>query len=102
VATADPDSGLYDEVEGCGLLVKPDDGPAFAAAIARLLDNDPLRRELGVAARERALERWDRVNILATLARMLGNDPGAPGGPKSTDALVRASGNVSGDEANKP
>lgn len=101
VATADPGSGLYDEVEGCGLLVKPDDGPAFAAAISQLLDKTTLRRELGVAARERALERWDRVNILGTLARMLGNEPGAPGGAKPRDSLVRASGNISSDEAKK-
>jgi glycosyltransferase involved in cell wall biosynthesis len=40
-----------------GLVVPPDDPAAFAAALLRLSASEPLRRNLGAAARERALAR---------------------------------------------
>ncbi|MFG2002634.1 glycosyltransferase family 4 protein [Spirillospora sp. NPDC048911] len=39
-----------------GLLVPPEDGPGLAAAICRLIEDEPLRRRLGAAARETAAE----------------------------------------------
>ena len=46
-----------------GLLVPPDDAPALACALLRLLDDRPLARRLGEAGRRRARERfsWDAV-----------------------------------------
>ncbi len=58
--------------ERTGLLVTPDDAGATAEALARLRDDRTGARHLGVAARERAVERhdWDRVleDILAPLS----------------------------------
>jgi glycosyltransferase involved in cell wall biosynthesis len=43
--------GLVRDME-TGLVVAPDDASALAAAITRLLDDEPLRRQLGERARE--------------------------------------------------
>ena len=71
VTTALPGTGLFDEVEDCGVAVAPGDQQAFAAAIARLADDAALRRKLGEAARARAAERWSREAILAAFERRL-------------------------------
>lgn len=64
VATADPGTGLYDEVDGCGTLTAPGDAPALADAIAALAA-DPARRAVyGAAARQRAEERWMKDAII--------------------------------------
>ncbi len=44
--------------EETGLLVPPNDAPAFASAILRLLDDDALRLRLGTAARHAAETRF--------------------------------------------
>ena len=46
-----------------GLLVPPGDADALAAALGRLLDDDGLRRRLGAAGRERALDEFDVVRF---------------------------------------
>ncbi|MBC2664442.1 WcaI family glycosyltransferase [Novosphingobium flavum] len=71
VATAEPGTGLHGEVEGCGLTTPPGDAAAFAAAIARLLDDPVLAEELGAAARERGHERWSQDAVLDRLAALL-------------------------------
>lgn len=64
VATTEPGTGLYDEVDGCGTVTPPGDAPALAAAIAALAD-DPVRREtLGAEAIARAAERWRKDPII--------------------------------------
>ena len=67
VATADPGTGLYDEVEGCGLSVPPDDPQALAKTLASLIDDATLRSRLGENAKHRARERWDATAILGRL-----------------------------------
>ena len=64
VATAAPGTGLYAEVEGCGLLTPPGDVAALAAAIRELVDDPERRSALGEAARLRARERWSRDKII--------------------------------------
>lgn len=64
VATAMPGTGLYDEVEGCGLLTPPGDAAALAGAIATLADDPARRGELGRAAKVRADERWRQDAII--------------------------------------
>ncbi len=69
VATADPGTGLFNEVDGCGTLTAPGDAAALAAAIAALAADPARRAAFGAAARQRAEERWmkdaiiDRVEV---------------------------------------
>jgi colanic acid biosynthesis glycosyl transferase WcaI len=71
VATAVPETGLAQEVEGCGFVVPPGDVEQFARAIERLIDDDGLRAALGSRARLRAEERWSRSQILGRFERQL-------------------------------
>jgi glycosyltransferase involved in cell wall biosynthesis len=54
---------------GTGLLVPPSDPAALADALERLLASEPLRRTLGSAARERALERFSTAAYVAGVCR---------------------------------
>jgi glycosyltransferase involved in cell wall biosynthesis len=47
-----------------GLLVRPGDAPALAAAIARLLRDRALARRLGMSARRRASEHYSRAAMV--------------------------------------
>lgn len=67
VATAESETALAEEVEGVGLVVEPGAAPDMAQAIGNLVDDPDLRKELGVAARARALARWDKTSILDSL-----------------------------------
>ena len=56
VMIADRDAGGVSEAVSdgeTGLLVPPDDAEALGDAIARLIDDEPLRASLGAAGRER-------------------------------------------------
>ena len=68
VATAAPGTGLYAEVEGCGVSTRPGDAAALAVAVAKLIDDRELRNDLGNEARKRAAERWSRDSIIAEFA----------------------------------
>ena len=47
-----------------GVLVPPNDANALADAMRQLMENEPLRRALGVRARERVAARYDaRKNV---------------------------------------
>lgn len=64
IATTEPGTGLYAEVDGCGLVTPPGDAAALAKAVAALA-GEPVRREaLGAAARQRAEERWQKDAII--------------------------------------
>ncbi|WP_336961746.1 WcaI family glycosyltransferase [Sphingobium aquiterrae] len=71
VATADSGTGLADEVTGCGLVVPPGDARALADAIEHLLDDDAARQAFGIAARQRAQERWGERMILDRMRRQV-------------------------------
>ena len=51
-----------------GLLVHASDAAALAAAIARLMDQPELRRQLGKAGREKVLADFDLATNMAKLA----------------------------------
>jgi colanic acid biosynthesis glycosyl transferase WcaI len=64
LATTDPGTGLYGEVDGCGLVTPPGDAAALAAAITVLADDPARRAVLGQAAKNRAGERWMKDPII--------------------------------------
>lgn len=66
-----------------GLLVPPNDADALAAAVARLLDDEPLRRRLAAAGRQAIIDRFDsRFGAASLYERMFGRPP--PDGAKSS------------------
>lgn len=71
VATADPGTGLADEVEGCGVLTPPGSAQGLAEGIVTLLDDPALAASYGAAARVRAEERWAKAPILERLGQRL-------------------------------
>lgn len=63
-----------------GILVAPGDAEAMAEAILLLLGDDGLRHRMGMAARERALERWDPKDLLRGIEELYVALLGAKGG----------------------
>ncbi len=90
VAMADAGTGLAIEVEGCGLIVPPGDGAAMAEAVLRLSTDQALRRELALAARERAEQRWRRSAVIdgleAELKRLCAQPEGSVVQPQAREA----------------
>ena len=78
VATAAPGTGLYDEVEGCGINTPPGDAAALASAIAALIDDPARAAALGSEGTRRAAERWAQQSVVArmdaALAQLLAGD----------------------------
>ena len=72
VATTEPGTGLYAEVDGCGLVTPPGDAAALAEAIVQLADDPKQRARLGEAAAMRAAERWSKPAIIAAALARLG------------------------------
>jgi len=64
VATAAPGTGIYAEIEACGIATPPGEPGPFADAIAALIDDPARRQSLGAAARRRAEQRWAREAVL--------------------------------------
>ncbi len=64
VATASAGTGLYDEVQGCGITTDPGDADAFAAAIAGLIDDPAKAQVMGAEGIGRAGERWSQSRIV--------------------------------------
>jgi colanic acid biosynthesis glycosyl transferase WcaI len=68
VATAAPGTGLYAEVDGCGINTPPGDHKGFAAAVAELADDPTLAKRLGLNGIDRANSRWSQSRILDRFA----------------------------------
>ena len=64
IATAAPGTGIARELEGCGVVVPPENPVALAAAIESLCGDPEERAALGKAGRSRAAERWHRKAIV--------------------------------------
>ncbi|MBF0588968.1 MAG: glycosyltransferase family 4 protein [Magnetococcales bacterium] len=60
------------EDQETGLLVPPDDPPALGAALRKLVEDAPLRKRLGAAARVRAEARFDWSRIAEATAKVYG------------------------------
>ncbi len=72
IATTEPGTGLFSEVEGCGVVTPPGDAAALALAIIALADDPARRKQLGTAAAQRAIERWSKPAIIAGALAALG------------------------------
>jgi len=71
VATARPGTQLGRELDGRGIVTPPGDVEAFVAAMVRLADDPGLRRSLGHAGRNYAVQYLDREEILGRFERTL-------------------------------
>ncbi len=65
IATTEPGTGLYAEVDGCGAITPPGDAAALAQAISALVDHPEDCATMGESARHRAAERWAKDSIIA-------------------------------------
>ena len=77
IATADPGTQVAHVVEGCGLVVPAEDEEALHAAVFRLAADEPLRRELGAAARRYAVRHLGKEEVLLQFERDLAAAVGA-------------------------
>ncbi|WP_202638299.1 glycosyltransferase family 4 protein [Bailinhaonella thermotolerans] len=66
-----PVGDTVSEVRRAALVVPPDDPPALAAALHRLCSDPGLRLELGLRARDRAVEAFDARRMAAETAALL-------------------------------
>ncbi|MBS3848542.1 WcaI family glycosyltransferase [Devosia sp. BSSL-BM10] len=71
VTTAEKNTSLAVEVEGCGITVPPSSPSKFAGAIEELLTNTDLYERASRASRQRAEQNWDAQVILGELHRKL-------------------------------
>jgi glycosyltransferase involved in cell wall biosynthesis len=69
---------LAETIEGCGIVVPPNDVPALARAIAMLADNRPLRELLGAAGRDRCVREFSDDAVRPRLLRVLDQAMGLP------------------------
>ena len=65
VAAAAEGTQIASAVEGCGIVVPPENAEAMAVAIAALAGDPSRRTVLGAVARTRAVALWDRDRVLA-------------------------------------
>lgn len=59
VASRLPNTKVYVEKIGCGILVKPDDPRQYAEAIIRLIENPDLAREMGEKGQKAFIEKYN-------------------------------------------
>lgn len=64
VAAANSGTELAEVVEGCGLVVPPEDPQAMASAVRTLAADSALRRQLGAAGLDHAVRYMDREAVL--------------------------------------
>lgn len=64
VAAAPPGTQVASVMNGCGLVVPPEDAVQFAHAIARLAKDTNMRRQMGASARAYAVEHWGKDAVL--------------------------------------
>lgn len=76
LATAEPHTSLAAAITGadpCGVVTPPGDAPALVTAVCALAERPALRAAMGAAARQRALNEWDREAVLTRFEHNLIN-----------------------------
>jgi glycosyltransferase involved in cell wall biosynthesis/SAM-dependent methyltransferase len=73
-----------------GLLFEPTDVTSIAAALARLLDDQPYARALGAAARTQVVERYDARRLLREEARWVRSVTSSPTETGAFEAYAEA------------
>lgn len=77
IATADLGTQVAHVVEGCGLVVPAEDETALHAAVQRLIDDEPLRQQLGKDARQYAVQHLGKRQVLEQFEQdLLALNPG--------------------------
>jgi colanic acid biosynthesis glycosyl transferase WcaI len=71
VATAHLGTQVAQVVNRCGLVVPPEDATSLAGAVVRLASDPALCRRLGAAARELAVQEWDKSKVLTAFENEL-------------------------------
>jgi colanic acid biosynthesis glycosyl transferase WcaI len=71
IATAKPGTQIASVVQQCGIVVSPGDVTAIAKAITYLASDREKCQQLGRAARQYAIQYWDRQQVLKQLERKL-------------------------------
>src|SRR5260370_19509858 len=71
IATALPGTQLFETLEGAGIVTPPGDIDAFVSALLRLVEDLPSRQQLGQEAREYAVSRLSRHEILQQFERVV-------------------------------
>jgi colanic acid biosynthesis glycosyl transferase WcaI len=69
IATVLPGTQLFEALEGAGIVTPPGDVDAFVSALLRLVEDSPLRQQLGQEARDYAVSRLSRQEILQQFER---------------------------------
>ena len=64
VAVTSPDTQVARIVEGCGMVVPPNDASGLANAIQFLIESEQSRARLGEAGRAYAIQHWEKENVL--------------------------------------
>lgn len=69
LACAEIGTGLYEEVQGRGICVEPENSTQFSDALISLAHSEEQRAALGNAARQRASTYWDKETILQAIEK---------------------------------
>jgi colanic acid biosynthesis glycosyl transferase WcaI len=91
VATAAPESatGLAVARSGCGLAVQPENPPALAEAILKLVGSQELRAQCGTSARAFVCANFSRLTVLPRLESLLYQSAGIPRPAPQENSSVR-------------
>lgn len=74
VATATPGTELANVVQGCGLVVPPEDPQSMAGAVLALAADAAWRERLGLSGRAHAVQQMDRETVLRRFESVLMDD----------------------------
>jgi colanic acid biosynthesis glycosyl transferase WcaI len=99
LATALPGTQLFETLESAGIVTPPGEMDAFISGLMRLVDDAPLREQLGQAARKYAVAYLSRDEILPQFECSIMNVCGVSSSAVETNALSVSRGRLSAGES---